>query len=354
MRYLGVLLATVAAAQSNPDIILNHTFETEASGWTSLGQGASVRLAHDPAQVHDGTGALAFTYEVQPRRTAVAVLQASSAFAAMARLRFWVRADHDTTLAALLAEKKPGGGNYLAWFYAPADVWQQIELAPSDFILGDGPQDPVDSDGKLDLDALQGVGILDLASFVAGMTENPDIPVTIDRASGTHTLLVDDFQVLASPAPRHAGIDRFDRGFLQWMTLGGMQLKLSAAGNPLEGPALQATYRQTGGEYQVLVRRLANLDLSRATHLAFDIASEHEITLVVSLEVKKPGAPQGPRYSLTICPPGGREVFHVNLKLADFEGPGKLDPAQLKSILLADVTGAEQPNTVWIGNVEAQ
>jgi hypothetical protein len=65
---------------------------------------------------------------------------------------------------------------------------------------------------------------------------------------------------------------------------------------------------------------------------------------------------KGSRYNLTVYPPGGREVFHVNLKLADFEGPGKLDPAQLKSLAISDITvasgGAPASNTIWIGKVE--
>ncbi|MBZ5622370.1 MAG: hypothetical protein LAQ69_27105 [Acidobacteriia bacterium] len=97
--------------------------------------------------------------------------------------------------------------------------------------------------------------------------------------------------------------------------------------------------------------RLANCDLSKAAGLAFDIASEHESTLVVSLESK-----QGKRYTVTIYPPGGREVFHVKLKLADFQGPGRLDPAELKSLAISDITaasgGAPASNTIWIGKVE--
>jgi hypothetical protein len=115
--------------------------------------------------------------------------------------------------------------------------------------------------------------------------------------------------------------------------------------------ALQAKYAQAEGQFEVLLRPLSNMDLSKATRLAFDIASEHESTLIVSMELK-----QGARYNQTIYPPGGRERFHVNLKLSDFEGPGKLDPTKLKSLWITDVTaaagGATGNNTIWIGKVE--
>jgi len=135
-----------------------------------------------------------------------------------------------------------------------------------------------------------------------------------------------------------------------------MKINLSAADNPLGMPALQPSYEQTEGRYPVLIRRLAQVDLSKAKRLAFDVASVHDATLVVSLEMKGVAGKPG-RYNTTIYPPAFEEVLHVNLSLADFEGPGKLDPAQLKTLSIADVTaaqgGATQSNTIWIGKVEA-
>ena len=302
--------------------------------------------------LHATRDGVAVTYDLRPKQISGAFLPASAAFTRMQRMRFRVRTDHDTPLAVALSEKMPGGGRYLAMFWSPANTWQTVELTPADFVVSDGPGDPVDADGRLDLDAVENVAIFDLGQFFGALPENADFPVVIDRPSGTHTMVLDDFQVLES-AGRQAGpgeIDRFDRGFLQWVTLGGMELKLSAAGNPLGIPAFQATYQQSEGQFPLLMRRLTNLDLSKATRLVFDIASEREATLIVSLEVK-----QGGRYNLTIYPPGSREVFHVDLKLADFEGLGKLDPAQLKSVAIADVTastgGAPGRNTIWIARV---
>jgi hypothetical protein len=339
-----VLGAVAATAQQSPDVVLHQTFETDTAGWAAFGQGAAVHVTNH---------ALALTYEVRPKQIAAAFLSVSAAFARLQQLRFRVKSDHDTALGVILSEKQPGGGNYNAWFWAPANTWQDIELAPADFVASDGPTDPVDADGKLDTDSLQGIGIVDIAQLFAGAPDNPEFPVVIDRASGAHTILVEDFQVLGTPRQHPAAgvIDTFDRGFLQWVTLGGMELKLSTADNPLGKRALQAKYQQVEGQFELLTRRLSNFDLSKAASLAFDIASEQESTMVISLELK-----QGGRYNLTIYPPGRREVFHVNVKLADFEGPGKLDPAQLKSLTIADITsangGAPATNTIWIGKVE--
>ncbi len=60
----------------------------------------------------------------------------------MKSLRFRARTDHDTTIGVVLSERKPGGGNYVAMFWSPANSWQQVELTPRDFALSDSPTDP--------------------------------------------------------------------------------------------------------------------------------------------------------------------------------------------------------------------
>lgn len=346
---IALFTAILASSQQNPEVLVHQDFETESIGWSALGPGSSVRITHEPAQTHSGNGALAFTYEVKRGQIAAAVVPAPPALAHMQHLRFWVRTDHDTPAAVLLSEVKPGGGNYTAWFWSPANTWQQIDLTPADFVLSEGPQDPKDPDRKLDLDQLQGVGIIDLASFFPA----PPAPAS------PHTMWIDDFEALAGPAPSETSamrIDSFDRGFLPWITTGGMDLKLSAGDNPLHEAALEASYQQTDAPLPALVRRIGNYDLSKAGRLDFDVASDEETTLLIALELNRPGAAQGPRYTLPIYPPGKREVFHVSVKLDDFEGQGKLDPAQLKSLVLTDPAGAGDGvgvhNRVWIGKVE--
>jgi hypothetical protein len=330
MRVLCFLLAGLFAAGAQPESNLSSRF-------TAMGKDAAVKLAD---------GSLALTYQVKPGQLAAAVLPAPPAVAHMGRLRLRVKADHGTAPTVVLSEKKPGGGNYSAVFWAPANAWQQVELTPGDFSVSDGPRDPVDADGKLDLDAVEGIAVFDAAPFFAAMPDNPDVPVTIHRASGAHTLLLDDFRVLpdAAPPPPAGLIDAFDRGFLPWITLGGLELSLSPSGNPLGEPAMQVATRQLDGEIAVLTRRVAHLDLSKATRLAFDVASQRESTLAVTLEQK-----DGQRYNLTVYPPGKQEVFRVDLKLEDFNGQAKVAPGQLKSIAIADLGGPG--NTMWIANV---
>jgi len=352
--------ALLASAQQNPEVLLRQDFETGAPGWFALGAaGGSVRVTHEPGQTHSGNSALAFTYEVKRGQSSVAVMPAPSSLARMQHMRFWVKTDRDTSVAVLLSETQPGGGNYTAWFWSPANAWQPIDLTPGDFVLSDGPQDPKDADGKLDLDQLQAVGVLDLASFFPA-------PPSPSGQAEPRTMWIDDFEALSGPAPAEDSamrIDNFDRGFLPWITIGVMDLKLAEAGNPLGNqadnplrePALEASYEQRDNPLPVLLRRIGNYNLAKAARLDFDVASDEETTLVIALEVKRPGVAQGPRFTLPIFPPGKREVFHVSVKLEDFQGQGKLDPAQLKTLIVTDPAaagdGVGTHNRIWIGKV---
>jgi hypothetical protein len=348
MRMLLWLLAAagLGLAQQGSDVLLHQSFETTGAGWTAVGEGAGVQPASS------GNNVLAFDYVLAPKRPAAMVMRAPASLARAGRLRVSLKTDHSTAMAVLLAEKKPGGGNYMAWFWAPAGQWQTVELTPADFTICDGRQDPVDADGRLDLDAVESVGILDLAQYFETLKATASLPVRIADSAGHHTLWLNRFDLLAGPAPRASA---FDRGFLDWVSPGGADLKLSETGNPLGERALEASYQHHEGELDVLVRREGRVPIPASgalpKRLAFDIASEREATLVVSLEMKKPGGGEGPRYMLPIYPPGGREVFHVDLKLDDFTGPQKFDPIEWRTTAIIDVSGADEPNTIWIGNL---
>jgi hypothetical protein len=357
------LAAAAGFAQTATDVVLHQQFQGDADGWTVSGTDAEVRAEAPAANQPGSAGKLIFSYELSPGKHSGAVLPAPQGFARAQRIRFRIKSDRATAMGLLLSEKKPGGGNYAAWFWLPADEWQQVELTPADFTATDGPGDPVDQDGKLDMDAVEGIGLFDLTQFFAALPAAADIPVVVNQASGKRTVAMEDFEVLSSPAPAPAGagsgaaLESFDRDFLDWVTLGGMDLKLSAAGNPLGERAMEAAYRQVDGQLEVLMRRVSGAGAANSKRLEFDIASERETTLVVSIEMKKPGGGQGPRFTLPIYPPGGKEVFHVDLKLADFEGHGQFDPAQWRSLAIADVTtaggGQAGANRLWIGNVRA-
>jgi hypothetical protein len=361
MRTVGLIVFAAVAAfgQKDPNTLLFQTFDKDVSGWTAMGDGAQVHITNDAARVRPGHTSLEFTYDLAPKRFSGAVLGAPETFARMQSLRFWARSDHHTAVGVLLTEKEPGGGNYAAWFWAPANTWQAIELTPADFTVTDGPNDPVDADGKLDLDQVEGIAVFDLAQYFSQWPAASKVPMRVAAAAGRHSLLIESFDILssaperASAAPGTVPIDLPGRDFLQWISPGEMELQLGGPGSPLGPRALQASYQQREGQLELLVRRVGNPQLAQAKRLVFDVASERECTLMIALEMTQPGGGTGPRFTLPVYPPGGREVFHVDLKLEDFQGAGHFDPERWRTIAIVDVSGGDVKNTLWIGNVEA-
>lgn len=345
--------AAMAPAQQ-PSVLVSQTFEATTGGWVATGEGGRVRLA--PGEGRRGGGALAFEYHVAAKRNSGIVLAAPAELGVARSLRFLVKSDHSTALGVLLAEKKPGGGNYTAWFWAPANTWQEVELSPADFTVADGPRDPKDEDGRLDMDAVEGIGIFDLAQFFRSFASTGPVDVAIDRSEGPRTIWLERFE-LSGDAPTVGPRRDMERRMGGWVTPGGMNLKFTADANPLKAPALEAGYQQIDGKVEILLRREAP-DSSKPTRLEFDLASEREITLLVSLETKNPAGGAGPRYTLPIFPPGNREPFHVSVKLEDFRGPEHFDAAEWRTTALVDVStangGEQASNTIWIANFRVE
>jgi hypothetical protein len=367
----GVLLAQ---AQTRPEALVKHTFESETDGWISMGSNGSVKVTHEAGAVKSGSGALEYTYSLDGKGFNTVVLPLGGGkVAAMRRIRFWLKSDHDGAFGVILSEKKPGGGDYTAIIWAPKNTWQHVDLNLGSFFATDGPTDPVDPDGKLDPEQVEAIGIIDLATLFNHLPA--ESPMVVTKTTGSHTILLDDFEILPTDSPDASKsvsgaiiVDQFDRGFTQWITLGGMSLGLVPTGdnNPIAGPSIIATIQPADGKLAILTRRVNGADIAGTKRIAFDIAAQHEGAFAISIETKKTGAAtgQGPRYNFTINPPDGRKVFRVNVSLADFDHDensaqdpaGKLEAAHIKSIAIVDVTamvtGASAGNTIWIGRVE--
>ncbi|MGI8992300.1 MAG: hypothetical protein ACR2I2_22315 [Bryobacteraceae bacterium] len=353
--------------------ILHQDFEIDESGWVTMGGVATLRVTRDPVNVKTGKFALEFEYTAEPRDFSVALLPLTDvSFAGVKTIRFWLKTDSPTAIAVILSEKEPGGGRYSAIVWSPKQQWRQIELTPADFSLGEEPNDPEDSNGRLDLDRLQAVAIVDVSQIFSAVKPNPDLAIAIDPHIGKHTLFIDDFDVLdTAPASNALNksdgvlIDNFPHQYVDWLTLGGADLSLDISGKPLAEHAMKAVYQQAEGNYVVLVHKLGPLDLSKTNRLAFDIASDKPAQLVISFEERNPGKRQGPRYNVDIEVPGGGKSDRREVALGAFQldqnGPpdsnAKLDLDKIKTISILDVTGAytheSAKNTLWIGNIQA-
>jgi hypothetical protein len=84
---IGILAATAVLAQNNAR--LRNTFETGDEGWIAIGPGAKVHVTAVAGKVKNGKSALAYEYELVPKKFSAAVLPVTDGLAGMRRLRFW-------------------------------------------------------------------------------------------------------------------------------------------------------------------------------------------------------------------------------------------------------------------------
>lgn len=309
------------------------------------------------AQVKEDGKAVVLEYKIEPGQLGMAAMPAvNGELSSMKSIRFRVKTDRPTPVAVVLSETRPGGGDYAAVVWSPGDTWQPVELTPRDFALNDGPNDAKDADGKLDLDQLQGLAVLDVGQMFAGY--NLKMPIQVDKRSGKHTLRIEDFQIL-NDAPVDApaagvAIDSFDRKQLNWFTLGGMELEQKEK-------LLEVRYQQSAASFQVLMRRLPTGKLAGMSKLVLDLASQKPAHLIIALERVETGA----RYNYTVDVAGGKELAHKEIPFREFEIDGNsrgkedggIDPAKVKSIVITDlqgmISGQKTRNILQIGPVFA-
>ncbi len=282
----------------------------------------------------------------------------------MKALRFWLKTDHATPVAVLLSETKPGG-DYTAVVWSPGNVWQEVELTPEDFSLNDGPNDPKDEDGKLDLDKIQGLGVMDLSVFALSIGKT--LPVKVDNVRGDHTLWLDEVRIegaAPAPPPGVTLIDNLERKTLQWLALGGATLNVVSS-SPLQRRALELQYEQSATAFVIFLRRIAHVNLSYSSGITVELASEKPAHVILTLEEKVPDIAKPVRFNFTIELPGGRQAVKKQLPFKEFElaedmpanAPSRVDPAYVRTLSLADlkglVGGAAGANTLWVSGLAA-
>ncbi|HLK61347.1 MAG TPA: hypothetical protein VKU00_32655 [Chthonomonadaceae bacterium] len=363
---LGLCLAFgQAQAQDTAKPLLQHTFEENAGDWqvidilNSMSGSGKLSVTHEAANVKSGKGALQWDYAVEKGQMWGLMLPTpDGALTKMKSLKFWVKSDHAASLVLALSEKE--GGRYNAIFAVPADKWQEVQLAPSDFYLSDDPNDPKDPDGKLDLDKVENVSLLDLSGFLA-QGDNAQIDQIFNIQRGAHKTYLDDFTVTTEPltgvAPmgKDVALDELSRPQVGWMIMGDMRAS-TTTGKPLSGASLKLEMHQGPMKIHGAIRRFASGKLEGKGQVAFTIAALKPTKLIVQLE-----QPNG-KFNTTIDVPGGSELKEFWLPFSDFtvaddspDKSAKLDPAKIHQILFLDINGftdmTDQDNTLWINKL---
>lgn len=357
---LAALSAAAHAQQPTaPAPILSQSFDKGTAGWTAVGASARLDTTSDAKRVRTpGKPCLQFDYEVNQQSLNVLMLPvAAGAWAKAGSVSFALRADTDT--AVLLTIQEEGGGRWSAVVVAKKDAWQNVVLGVGDFILSHDNDAPADANGKLDLDRIQAVSVLDVATFFIRI-ESADFKALVPVSAGPRQLLLADFQVGATPPSGGAAfrIDGLNRPQIGWMALGGPGIARAAAKNPTDGPALEARYTNQPKKLVAFVRAVPSTILATATALNLTLAAEQATTLMVQFEDDAGG-----KFSARVELEGGKVSKKVTLPLADFqpEGDSKtqtLDRKRVKQIFLGDIRGflvdTPQPQTLWIGAIEAK
>jgi hypothetical protein len=375
---ISALALTIALALANPSCsraqsasqagaLLHDDFETSTGDWVTMGPDTVLTVAPAGDLGHAGHRALQYGYTV-PRKTgdiapAFGVLLRKIPEAALTGMRsidVWMRSDDAMPLAFTLQEKD--AGRYVTFVNLPAGAWRHVQLQPQDFWLADGPNDPRDPDGKLDLDQVEVIGMVSIWSFLA--TTAPANDPIVSAHCGPHKLWLSEFvagkePLSAPPAPSGgAWIDDLSRDPLLWLPWGQMDVSLEAD-SPLKSRAIRLQYLQAAKKLVGISHNMRGLHIKAGQSISFKTASDQLAHLVVAIEKKN-----GARYNsiVTVAQGSAPEANTVSVDsftLADDSPP---DPeagvtnGELKTFTIADLTGflaeGERKNTLWIGPID--
>jgi hypothetical protein len=372
---------SVAFAQppQTPEPILFQGFENGAEQWAVIGGAAKVGVTHDAENIRTGQGALQFDYTVQAGQfEALASPLATATFASLKSIKFWIKSSHNTTI--LLALQEQGGGRFATMFSVARDKWQNVEVDPADLILQTDADDPKDANGKLDLEKIEYIGLIDFDQVVLQMISGapPQVAQMIQIPGGPRTLYLDDVTLSSQPlpkietAPGVANIDLFQRPQAEWAAVGGAVLERLQAKDPKDN-ALKVTYHQAPGRIMAVLKPIQRGALTGKKQLMFQAASMKPTTFLVQLEETSGG-----KYNTSITVPGNATPTPMTLKFADFkvsqdsnDTNDRLDLDQVKQLFIADISGlmggapmdlppeipgeeAANENTLWLNAVRAK
>jgi|GEM_PF-1145099 hypothetical protein len=353
--------ARISHADTPP--ILSMNFEKGLDGWSALGQSASVTRTQDLAYVKEGKYALEFDYDVKKGDVNLLICPTiDTSLAGAKSIQFWIYSDYTTPMGFVL--QKSNGARYATFFMTERKRWQRVSLSVNDFVLTNNPGDPPDPDGKLEMNQVSAMGIMDLGVFFSQM-DSPEVRKFFQVSPGRHTLYLDDVTISANSLPLAFGpgdkgylVDNFARPQAMWLPLGGVQLTPTDGDKP-NTRYMRMTYQQTPGIPAGMMRNLPVGSLTGMTSLDFDAASQAPITLLLQMEQT-----DGSKFYASADIPGDGKFHHISISAEDFHvsndsanANAKFDPDKVKSLYFIDPSGlinnANQGNILMLANIVA-
>lgn len=328
----------------------------------------SVALIREEDKAAQGRGTLRYTYRVGHGR--VDALTGAAKRITMARpraLRFRLKADHSAFFGVMLSERDKS--EYSVGFYHNKGTWQPVALSFDDFKLS---SDSTDENGRLDLDQVSTIVLLDAAGLLGQLQTLPTEERTLwlDDVAVSQQEVPPTFRVEKTPRGSRFVVDSCEQPTIGWMPCraGGdppkfeveedaeIVLVTKEAAPPEGKQALRLRYSTTPQTITAFVRFLDGLALKRPKHLSFWIKSEKDRTLALTVEEK-----DGSEYNVAVQARAAEGWKQHAFELSEFklsEGKqdenGKLDMDQVKQLTLADISGLQgQPgqNTIWLDDL---
>ncbi|MDX1934872.1 MAG: hypothetical protein SFU56_19920 [Capsulimonadales bacterium] len=331
----------------------------DLNGWKAMGGNARVSVTTDETRPGGDKNVLQMDYSVVKGEMNFLYLTVNDNEITQAKsFRFAVKADYATTLAMTLQEKD--GGRYSAAFHVPPGKWQTVVLSPSDFSLARENDAPVDTNGKLDLDQVNFVGLADAGQYFA-QAGDPTLSQLFGIKPGSHSLKVADFTISRQPVaggltPSDARIDSFAGPQVNWLATGGVELA-ATGGKPLNGRGFSASYRQSQDRFSGFMRDVGQGKCLGKTALKMTLASEKAAKVIVQLEEKGGG-----KYNAIVTVPEGNVATPFVVRFADLkpaddskDDNSTFDQGNIHRIVLIDVSGfldkTDTQNTLHIGDL---
>lgn len=321
-------------------------FESTLDGWVVLGQPGSVTRVSGKGQARRGQGALAYRYEVREGAVQVLMspLQGASLVGAQS-LTLSVKVSELTTV--LLSLEEQGGGRWTVPAVIVPGAWNDLKIPLSALVLARGADDPVDPNGRLDLERVRQISVLDAAAMLVARSERMARMFSVPL--GERQMLLDDigFSKEAAGAATQPGagdassvrrIDHLAQAGFGGMALGINDLRRASTSGADQvvmtypkGPGLVMTWMQpvSPGTFRSGDTVRLTLGASMATELVFKAEQANGDKFETRLNVAASESPQ--TLSVTLA----------DLERSDDSGSRRSQarPEEINQIVLMDAGG---------------
>ncbi len=321
----------------------------------------AVKITRDQGQFKEGTGALAYTYRIEPNVFRGVAAEARLP-AGTQSVRLWVRSSTRTIL--VLTAREEAGKDFQLQFMVPANEWTPLSANLDEFTTEGG------GTAKLQADQVRYLGVYDLATMLAS---SPELAKLIPDLQTQRTVWLDDLRFEAARQPQGGGltqaggkpaylVDSFETGLVRWLparvNINGPTFTLfpdnvtlrvapEAAGPGMArtatepgGKGLRFTYNRAAGELYALVRTLEGVDLSKATKLNLSMNLSRKSFFLIQVKEKDDS-----EYRYVVMPDNSTGWQNLSLAWSDFslgddskDENNRLDPDQIKEMSLVDAS----------------